>query len=354
MASAHVVVTSFGHCLPEAVEERMKQHPAPPPGSDPSFIETDRMDQRLQAHMALSEMRRLDKLTKSALLAALECMRGSGLSVTAENTSEIGCVFNTVYGPLSVFKDFIDSGLKSPSGLSGASALLFPYTVMNAAAGIVTSQLKVTGFNTTLTGYNPVCYAYDAIQAGKASALLTGGFDELTAELVEAHDGAAPHLTEGSAMVLLEDAERARARGRAPLFTLLGYAVGTSLPAAAAVDNYEEVDGETLHRVIARLYERAGVSPRSTGLVLSFGRDARQKQAEEAVFQRFWSNGSRPVVLHPKDVVGDAFAANDLVVFPLLSHYLEAHPQALSEEAPHVLLNFSQVGGNLTSLLLKR
>ena len=353
--ATQVVVTSFGHCLPAGMEERMKQDPLPPPApSARSFLEPDRLNARLQGHMPLAEMRRLDKLTKSALLAALDCMQASGLAISAENTGEVGCVFNTVYGPLSVFKDFIDSGLNNPGGLGGASALLFPYTVMNAASGVITSRLKATGFNTTLTGYNPVAYAFDAIQAGKASALLTGGFDELTPELVEAYDPAVPHLTEGSAMVLLEDGERARQRGRDPMFTVLGYAVGTSLPAGGGVDNYTEVDARTLRRVMARVYETSGVSPASTGLVLSCGRDAGQKQAETEVLRGFWSNGHAPTVLHPKDVVGDAFAANDLLVFPLLSHYLEAHPEALGGDTPYVLINLSQVGGNLTSLLLKR
>jgi 3-oxoacyl-(acyl-carrier-protein) synthase len=355
MAMPQVVVTSFGHSLPAGMEERMKQDPLPPSAAGThSFIETERLNERLQGHLTLAEMRRLDKLTKSALLAALDCMQASGLAIDEENTGEVGCVFNTVYGPLSVFKEFIDSGLNNPGGLGGASALLFPYTVMNAASGVITSRLKATGFNTTLTGYNPVAYAFDAIQAGKAAALLTGGFDELTPELVEAYDPAVPHLTEGSAMVLLEDGERARQGGRRPLFKVLGYAVGTSLPAEGSVDNYAVVDTRTLERVMARVYETAGVSPASTGLVLASGRDVQQKQAEAEVLRRFWSNGHAPTVLYPKDVVGDAFAANDLVVFPLLSHYLDAHPEALGEGAPHVLINLSQVGGNLTSLLLKR
>jgi hypothetical protein len=135
---------------------------------------------------------------------------------------------------------------------------------------------------------------------------------------------------------------------------VLGYAVGTSLPASRGVDNYAEVDARTLQRVVARVYDTAGVSPATTGLVLSCGRDAQQKEAEAEVLRGFWTNGHAPTVLYPKDVVGDAFAANDLVVFPLLAHYLEAHPEAVGGDTPHVLINLLQVGGNLTSLLLKR
>lgn len=357
METRRVVISSLGHCLPATVEQRLKQNGVC--SSAVPFhctIEQEKMDQDLRKYMDYGAMRRFDKLTKSALCAALQCMSHSKLSVTNENRNDIGCIFNTIYGPLSVFTAFIHSGLTSPLGLSGASALLFPYTVMSASSGIITKQLRVNGFNTTLTGYNPVCYAYDTIKDQKAKVLLTGGFDELTEELIEAHSPRIACLTEGSAMAMLEDYDHAKKRNAPILFFVEGYGVGTSLQTkVSSVDNYVDVDEETLYRVINSVFSKTSINPRQTGLILSFCNHQRQKETESRVFQRVWNKErSVPQLLYPKEIVGDGFAANEVIVYELLDVYLRQNSDAVHSDTPYILINHFQVGGNITSVIIRK
>jgi len=96
------------------------------------------------------KIRRADRLSKMAVIAAADAMADSGIDLP--DTARVGIIFATAFGPhATTFKfldDIIDYGDKSVSPTS------FSHSVHNAAASYVASVLDIRGPNLTVTHFH--------------------------------------------------------------------------------------------------------------------------------------------------------------------------------------------------------
>jgi 3-oxoacyl-[acyl-carrier-protein] synthase II len=138
-------------------------------------------------HIAPANLRRLPRLSQLTIVAAKQALAES--KPTYEST-RTGVVLGTGLGTLDETIDFVEGYVAS--GPEAASPMVFPVSVMNAAAGQLALELKLRGVNSTINhrDHSPlsaVAMACDLLELGRADAILVGGIDELSTPVHHAY-----------------------------------------------------------------------------------------------------------------------------------------------------------------------
>jgi len=311
--------------------------------------------------------RRMDHLSLIAVMAAASCFAKTGLNINEDNKEDVGGVFSTVFGPVTSAREFINSGLNNKNGITNASPIIFPYTVGNAASGIITIILNAIGFNTTLNSDNPICYAYDTLKSHNAKALLVGGYEETPKEVLDAFknrtvrlrndvkktDARIDNLTEGSAMIFMENEEFAKERNARILMEVCGYGVQNNVQdREKSVDNFGYITPITIYKSMKIAMSKSGIDKKDISLVVSLSRDdSFQTESENEALTRIWGD-SLPPMFYIKKILGETFGAND--TFALIAGYLKILKMKTDpSESKYALINSYHVGGNCFSVIIK-
>jgi 3-oxoacyl-[acyl-carrier-protein] synthase II len=191
-------------------------------------------------------LRTLDRSTRLISSAAKLAIDDANLQITDENTNSIGVSIGTTFGSLHSISQFDREGIIE--GPKYVNPSYFPNTVLNSPASQVSIRFKIKGFNTTIsTGFcaslDAILYATDFIKLNRADVVLTGGVEELCEETflgfhnlgyLSEIDGSEPIscpfdarrngiiLSEGAAVLVLEDLEHALRRGAEILAVVMG------------------------------------------------------------------------------------------------------------------------------------
>lgn len=206
------------------------------------------------AYLGDGNLRPLDRTGRLAAAAAARALEASGWDAAARAEHEVGLVLGTMFGSVRTIAEF--DRRAQTAGPIYAKPLDFANSVINAAAGQTAIWHRLKGVNTTLSGgpavgLGAVAYAADLVRSGRAEAVLAGGADELCFELVvgfaragrlagtgptdETGAAAAPRPVpfdagrngfapaEGAALMMLEPAEAAAARGARVLAEIAGH-----------------------------------------------------------------------------------------------------------------------------------
>ncbi len=225
-----------------------------------------------EPEMPRSKARRLDRGSQYAVVAIRQCLADAGYDVKGRE-DDMGILLGSGSagaGPLTDLER--QMAVESPEA---ASPFLFPYTVANAPASLAAIELGVRGPNVTITqkdpaGLNAVFYARMLLADGRASALVAGGADEwnltyhlayerLHATRTQSTPGYA--LSEGCAVLLLEDEDSARERG-ARVLARLASIVSTGRPVSPHRRRTRATDvAETLGEALVD----AGIEPDAVG-----------------------------------------------------------------------------------------
>ncbi len=354
-----VVLTSVGVSSPWGFTPQAVDAALAPPSTDWMKLDDDDLTREVARFVGVKDRRRFNRLTRIGVQAAMACIAEAGIVVPEERRDDYGAIFGCAFGPVSSSRVFVQSGLAA-GGLNAASPLVFPYTVGNATPGVITMMLGWRGVNSTVSGYNPLLYAFDLLLDRQASGILVGGMEEVTEEMADAcrhrrgADGRAlpalAPLSEGAVMVLLETLEAAQARAARALLELHGAGQATSLAdEEGSFDHLSEVTPEAVGHAASQALDDAGIDVAQIGTLVSLARDERQAAAEQ---QALVGLGARPGslrVLAPKQVLGESFGASE--TFALLYALRHAPDDA---QRPYILLNGHQVGGALSALVLTR
>lgn len=211
-------------------------------------------DALIRRHFDPRVLRRLARLSQMSLVAAREALaqaRGEAEAVPGARPAlpwaaeRVGVALGTGLGTLRETMDFMNSYLGA--GPESASPLLFPTSVMNAAAGQIAIELGLRGVNTTInhrdsSAGDALILAADFLALGRADALLVGGVDELSVPMLHAYrvlsrlspTGMRPYargrdgtvVGEGAVVYVLERESDALARGARVLARVAGVAHG--------------------------------------------------------------------------------------------------------------------------------
>ena len=195
------------------------------------------------------ELRRLDRFTQLALVAADEAIRESGIKTSpGYNPTRVGVILGSGIGGIREFEDGV--GILIAKGPNRVSPFVIPKMIANAAAGNVSIKHDFRGPNTTVTtacssaahaigdAMRQIAYGFaDIIVTGGTEAAITpiglAGFINCRA-LSERNDSpqtaSRPFdknrdgfvLSEGAGILVLEEYERAKARGATIYCEVLG------------------------------------------------------------------------------------------------------------------------------------
>lgn len=287
---------------------------------------------------------RLDRICRLFLSAAFQAVQSSGLDIAAA-PERVGLCFGTGLGCLLTNAEYFDKIVTG--GPTAASPRLFAYTVSSAAAGEVSIALGIRGANLTLhsglaAGLQAIASGADLIRLGKADVVLAGGADALGASLLQGladlgvlrpagqpFSSAAPGFCpgEGAAVLILEEAQHARAQGRRILAHVEGYAAGFE-PSLTGKQPQPDAIIATLQRAQAATRTATPIGAAFTSA--SGGRlDAIEQAALRAVL------GDEPILFTSKAALGEALAASAPISVALALEWLRQPPRFADGVAWH-------------------
>ena len=220
--------------------------------------------------------RRLDPFVHFAVLAAREAVEQAGSLPDADRTGVVlGCGIGGVSSWESAHATFIEKGRAHP--------LMIPKLLSNMAAGQLAIEHGLRGPNLTINtacaaGASAIGVARDLLRGGSADCVLAGGVEASLTPLSAAsfaqmgalsrrNDETASRpfdvdrdgfvMGEGAAVLVLERAEDARARGVTPLAVVAGYGASADAHHQTAPPD----DGAGAALAIRRALADAGLGP---------------------------------------------------------------------------------------------
>ena len=272
----------------------------------------------LAPYLGPDESRRLARASQLAVVACRLALADAGVEPGA--LPGLGLVLGSQYGDFRSSEEFALGYLRR--GPLGLSPVIFPNTVMNAMAANAAIAVGAHGPMLTLNqagvaGELAVARAAALVAAGRASAVLAGGVDELCSTLYrelgrlgaisprgEGAEGCWPFdrrangtvVGEGATVVLLEAEAAARARGARVYATLAGAAWG-NLPAAAhGFPSPRRREPAAIRRALAA----AGLVPADVGAAYLTGTgDPRQDACELDLIAAVFDPAPRLTALTP-------------------------------------------------------
>lgn len=213
--------------------------------SETGVSEAGEIDFKARDYLAKGNLRPLDRTGQMVAVAAQRALDDSGWDEERRQEHPVGLALGTMYGSVHTIAAFDQRALEA--GPQYVKPFDFANSVINAAAGQTAIWHHLWGLNSTLTGgttagAQAIAYAADLIRGGRTATVLAGGGEELCFEsffsaaraglMAENGDDAVPFgagrrgmsLAEGAALLMLEDADSASAKGGQVLGTVLGHA----------------------------------------------------------------------------------------------------------------------------------
>jgi len=267
-----------------------------------------------------SQGRRIDRTSLLALAAARLALVDAGLADGLPAAATVALGLGSAFGNVQETETFLDRLIARGTG----NPLVFPNLVMNAPLSYASIELGVTGPTAMVTeqeasGEAAIAWGVRQVADGTAAVCLAGGSDELTSGVVSlrsetgtasagparpldrAADGAC--LGEGAAVLVLECAERAAARG-ARVYARISPHDGSGV--AAPLHGWPG-DGHAVARVLAPLLADADAV-----VAAASGAPALDECEAEALVLA--GDGRRVPVTAPRGAIGDFGAAGALGV----------------------------------------
>jgi 3-oxoacyl-[acyl-carrier-protein] synthase II len=240
-------------------------------------------------HFSKKEARRADRFTQFALASALEALTQAGwIDDLPYEPARVGCIVGTGIGGLGTLE--ANFGVLHDKGPEMVAPLAVPLMMGNAGSAAVAMRHDLRGpvfgvVSACAAGANAIAAATRTIQCGDADAMVTGGSEAGLTPLARAAFAALDATSttgicrpfdarrdgfimgEGAGVLVLEDGERARARGATILATVRG--VGQSSDAHHLTA--PRADGSGAAAAITAALADAGLEPADVDYVNAHG-----------------------------------------------------------------------------------
>jgi beta-ketoacyl-acyl-carrier-protein synthase II len=244
-------------------------------------------------YMPAKDARRADRFTQFALAALSEAVTQSGLVIDEHNAYDVGVIVGSGVGGISTYSREFD--ILREKGPSRVSPVLIPMITIDVPAVQVALRTGARGPNHGLasacaTGTDALGDAYETIRRGHARAIITGaseaaitpigvaGFDQMRALSRRNDDPAGASrpfdatrdgfvISEGGALLVLEELDFALRRGAELLAEVIGYAATCDATHIAAAD----AEGAGAAHCMTLAMQRAKVAPSDVSYINAHG-----------------------------------------------------------------------------------
>ena len=315
-----------------------------------TLIETEGFRCRIAAEVpnGIGGSLRRSRADRFALAAAREALEDAGLSRVER--AEAALVVGAVGGGMLEAEAWYWEryrGSRPPSRPTPRSTLPFAHAeALGNALGL--EGPRETVVMACSSGAASVALAADLIADGVVATALAGGVDALTRICFMGfnalkllcsepcrpfdRDRRGMSIGEGAAFVVLEDLERARARGARIYATLAGHGMTTDAYHVTA----PHPDGEGMVRAMATALERARLAPKAVGYANAHGTATPQNDRIEARAIREVFGPGQLLVSSTKSMIGHTMAAAGALeaVATVLALVHEVVPPTANLETP--------------------
>lgn len=289
-------------------------------------------------YMDFKAAKRMELFAQYAVAAAKEALEDSGIDMEKEDPYRVGTAIGSGIGSLqTVEREHTKLVEKGPNRVN---PLMVPLMISNMAAGNVAIQFGLKGKSINVvtacaTGTNTIGEAFRAIQYGEADVMVSGGtegsvtplgiagFSALTA-LSTVEDPAKCSLPfdknrsgfvmgEGSAVVVLEELEHAKARGAKIYAEVVGYGCSSD---AYHITSPEE-SGAGAARAMMNAVEDAGVKLEDITYINAHGTGTHHNDLFEtrAIKLAFGEHAKNLKINSTKSMVGHLLGAAGAIEF---------------------------------------
>ena len=284
-------------------------------------------------HFSAKEVRRLDRFIQYALVAAREAVRDAGLVLDDGQGERAAVIIGSGVGGIGTITE--QTRLLERRGPNRVSPFLIPMILVDTAAGLVAIEFGITGPNMAVisacaTGCNSVGEAFEMIRRGVVDVAVCGGTEAGIVPIAVAgfnvmgaisqrndeperasrpfdrdRDGFV--LGEGAALLILEEMERAQARGAVMHAELVGYGSTCDAFHIAA----PKQDGAGAAACMQQALASAGLAPEEIDYINAHGTSTRLNDVIEtrAIKTVFGAHASRLMVSSTKSMTGHLLGA---------------------------------------------
>ena len=337
-----------------------------------------------------AQTRRMSRADRMGVAAAAEAVANSGLDLSREDPTRVGVILGGGTSGLLDSEEFYERHLQGRRGR--------PSRVLNHLPDAITDRIAqrfgLEGIKSTITtacssSANALGYAFDAIRAGLADVVLTGGSDVL-ARLTYGgfnslrsvdpdpcrpfdRDRRGLSIGEAAGILVFEEEERARRRGAPVVARFLGYGVTSDAFHMTAPDPSGAAGARTIRAALAS----AGVGPEDVDYVNAHGTATPQNDsAETAALKVALGDRARRIPISSiKSMIGHCLCASGAIEavatamtvregrIPPTIHYENPDPDCDLDYVPNraregrvrvALSNSFAFGGNSSVVVLGR
>lgn len=300
------------------------------------FDVTDYMDRK--------EARRLDTFIQYGMAAGIDAIKDAGLEVEPADADRIGVAIGSGIGGINTIENTHSVLLKG--GPRRVSPFFVPGSVINMISGNLSIRYGFRGPNIAIvtactTGTHNIGMGARLIQYGDADVMVVGGAEQAASPITMAAFGSMKALStrnddperasrpwdadrdgfllgDGAGVLVLEEYERARARGARIHAEIAGF--GMSADAFHITSPAE--DGSGAVAAMQNAFRDAGMNPEDVDYVNAHGTSTQLGDVAETVaIKRVFGADTRVAVSSSKSMIGHLLGAAGAVeaVFSILS-----------------------------------
>jgi len=282
------------------------------------------------------ELRKMDRFTRLAVVAAEEAMSDSGLSIETEDRDRIGVMVSSGIGGLGTIEEEHSKGLEK--GFDKISPYFIPMTITNMAAGTIAIRYGLQGMcNCVVTacagGTNAIGDAFRSIRDGYADIMVCGGTeasitplgiggftslmalsrstDPMRASIPFDKERSGFVMGEGAGILVLEEYEHAKARGAKIYCEAVGYAANCDASHITAPLE----DGSGAAKCMKLAMKDAGIAADRIGYINAHGTSTPMNdKCETAAIKKALGESSKKVMVSStKSMTGHLLGASGAV-----------------------------------------
>lgn len=315
---------------------------------------------RPEEYVSVREVRRMDLFVLYALAATRIAVERAGLDMTKEDPERVGVIVGTGLGGLPTLEKYHSILLEKGPGR--ISPFFIPMLIANEAPGNIAIQYGIKGPNLSIvtacaTGAHSIGDAFRIIQYGDADVMVAGGTEANLTPLTIGGFNALKALStrndapekasrpfdkerdgfvvgEGAGIVILEELERARARGATIYVEVAGYGYnGDAYHITAPCP-----DGDGSMRCIRMALKDAGIGPDEVDYINAHGTSTDLNDSSEtlAIKGAFGERAYHIPVSSTKSMTGHLLGAAGAIeaIFSALAIRDQVCPPTINYEYP--------------------